>query len=109
MRFYIITKQHKEKATHQFRSHQTIDTSKSIPYVPYNIVEELKITPFKMIIFDALRMPIQIDLLQEALKLRNNSRKRTSEDNIIIINTDDVLHTSIGIRRPPSFYLSLRL
>ena len=90
MRYPFIIEQQKKNATHQFRSHHTIDTSKLNPYVPYNIVEELKIIPSKMIMFDALRMPSQIDLLQEALKIKNNSRKRTNEDSIILANIDDI-------------------
>lgn len=62
----------------------------SNPYFLYNIVEEFKTTPSKMIIFDALRIPGKIDLLQEALKIRKNSIKRTSEENIIIANINDV-------------------
>lgn len=62
-----------------------------------------------MIIFDALRKPSQIDLLQEALQIKNNSKKRTCEDNIIISNIDDVPRAPIGIRRSPPFYMSLRL
>lgn len=38
-----------------------------------------------------------------------NSIKRTSEGNIILINTNDTPHAPIGIRRPPPFSLSLRL
>lgn len=57
MRYPFITKKHKEKATHQFKSYQTNDTSKLVPYVPYNIVEEMKRTYYKMIMFDALSIP----------------------------------------------------
>jgi len=58
--------------------------------MPYNIVEELKRTPSKMIMYDALRIPGQIDLIQEALNIKNNSRKRTNEENNILTNKDDV-------------------
>lgn len=108
MRYPFITKQHKDKATHQLRSHHTAHTSKLNPYIPYNIMKELKRT-YKITIFDALRILGQIDLLQEALKIKNNSRKRTSENNIILDNIDDVPWAPIVIRRPTPFYLSLRL
>lgn len=72
------------------------------------MVDELKITLAKMTMFDALRLPDHIDLLEEALKF-NNGRKITNEDNVIISIFDDVPRALIGIRRPPPFYISLRL
>jgi len=41
-------------------------------------VEELKKTPSKMTLFDALKILGQLDLLQEALTL-GNSKKRINE------------------------------
>jgi len=38
-------------------------------------VEELKKTPYRMLIFDALRILGQNDLLQEALKLKNSKKE----------------------------------
>lgn len=72
------------------------------------MVEELKRTPSKMTIFDALRILGQINLLQEALKLKNG-RKRTSVDNVILVIFDDIPRAPINIRRCPLFYISLRL
>ena len=46
--------------------------------------------------------------MEEALKLKNN-KKRTSEDNFVFVNFDDVHSTPIVITRSPPFYLSLRL
>lgn len=57
MRYPFITKHHKEKATQQFKSHQPAEISKLTPYVPYNIMEELKKTPSRVTMFDALRIP----------------------------------------------------
>jgi len=71
-------------------------------------MEELKKNPSKMTVFDALKIPGQLDILQEDLKLRNNN-KRVNEGNIIFAISDDVPPAPIGIRRPPPFYLSLRL
>ena len=44
-------------------------------------MEELKKTP-KMTMFDALKLPGQLDHLQQTLKLRNN-KKRVNEGNPI--------------------------
>ena len=62
----------------------------------------------KMTIFDALRLLGEIDLLQEALKLKNG-KKIDSEDNTIFSIIDDVPRSPIVIRRPPPFYISHRL
>lgn len=61
-----------------------------------------------MTIFDALRILGNIDLLQEALKLKK-SKKRVNEEIIVFKNVDNVPLAPIGIRRPPPFYLSLIL
>ena len=61
-----------------------------------------------MTMFDALKIPGQLDLLQEALKLRN-SKKRVNEGNPIFAISDDVPPTPIGIRIPLAFYISLQL
>jgi len=74
LRYPFIIKYHKEKATQHFRTHQQVEPSKFIPYAPYNIVEELKKTPSRVTMFDALKIPSQLDILQEALKLRNNKK-----------------------------------
>jgi len=108
LRYPFITYYHKEKATQQFKTHQQAESSKFVPYVPYNIVEELKKTPSKMTMFDALKIPGQLDLMQEGSKLRNY-KKRVNEENVIFGISDDVPLAPIGIRRPPPFYLSLRL
>ena len=71
-------------------------------------MEELKKTPSKMTMFDALKISSQLDFLQEALKLRNN-KKRVNEGNVIFAISDDVPPTPIVIRRLSPFYLSLRL
>lgn len=49
-----------------------------------------------------------MDLLQEALKLKNG-RKRGNEDNTIFSITNDISRAPIGIIRPPPFYISIRL
>ena len=49
-----------------------------------------------------------MDLLQEALKLKN-SKKRVNEGNFVFLISDDVPLAPIGIRRSPPFYLFLRL
>ena len=69
LRYPFIIDHHKEKDTQQFRTHQPAKISKFVPYTPYNIMEELKKTP-KMIMFNALRIPSQLDLLQEDLNLQ---------------------------------------
>jgi len=71
-------------------------------------MEELKKTPFKMTMFDALKIPYQLDLLQEISKLKN-SKKEVNEGNIFCAISDDIPPAPIGIRRPPPLYLSLRI
>jgi len=71
-------------------------------------MEELKKTPSRVTMFDALKIPGQLDLLQEALKLRN-SKKRLNEGNPIYATSDNFPLDPIGIIRPPPFYLSLIL
>lgn len=71
-------------------------------------MEELKKTPSKMTLFDALKILGQLDLLQEALTL-GNSKKRINEWNVIFAISYDVPPAPIGKRRPPPIYLSLRL
>ena len=66
------TNYHKEKVAQHFKIHQQLEPSKFIPYTPYNIMEELKKMPSRVTIFDALKIPGQLDLLQEPLKLRNS-------------------------------------
>ena len=58
--------------------------------------------------FDALNISGQIDLLQEALKLKN-IKKRVNGGNVVFTIYDDVPPALVGIRRPSPFYLSLRL
>lgn len=108
LRYHLIIDHHKEKATQQFKAYQLAESSKFSPYAPYNIMEELNKNLSKMTMFDALRILGQLELLQEALKLKD-SKKRVNEGNIIFAIFDDVPSYPIGIRIPPPFYLSLRL
>lgn len=61
-----------------------------------------------MTMFDTLRLCDQMDLFQEALKLKNG-RKRTNEENVILTIFDDIPRPYISIIRSPHFYISIRL
>lgn len=67
----------------------------------YNIIEELKRTPLRVSLYDALKIPDQLDLLRASLKVMNEGL-----DSVLSMSKA-AKHPSMGRNRPPPFYISL--
>jgi len=69
----------------------------------YSIIEDLKRTPSRMSLYDALRILGQLDLLRASLKVMNEGL-----DSILNL-TEAAKYPGMGKNRPPPFYISLEL
>lgn len=67
----------------------------------YNIINELKRTPSKVSLYDALKILGQLDLLRASLQAKNEGLES-------VLNLKEAAkHPGMGKNRPPPFYISL--
>lgn len=103
LRFPSLKKIHRREQIDHFK--QRCAAKEGMPQTKnsYNIIEDLKRTPSRVSLYDALKIPGQLDLLRASLKVMNEGL-----DSVLNL-IEDARYLGMGKNRPPTFYISLEL